>query len=110
LDVFDVLIGGEDLHNLKPDPEGLLIAVERLSVKEAIYVGDTVIDAEAARRANLPFVAVLTGVTGRSEFDTYSTVAVLDDLSSLGLGLPGIDLIRHDARTESGKDGSRPGL
>lgn len=80
---FDTVVGGEDLTHLKPDPEGLLTAMARLGVSEATYVGDTVIDAEAARRAGLPFVAVLTGVTGRGEFGVYPTAAILDDLTNL---------------------------
>src|SRR5262245_35574736 len=83
LTFFATLIGAEDLTRLKPDPEGLRLAFARLQAGAAIYVGDTVIDAEAARRAGLPFVAVLTGVTERAEFAAYPSIAVLDDLGPL---------------------------
>jgi len=83
LSSFDVVIGGEDLTRLKPDPEGLLLALARLSLSDAIYVGDTVIDAGAAENAGLPFVAVLSGVTSREEFAPYRPAAILDDLTAL---------------------------
>ena len=46
----------------KPDPTGLLVLAERLSVGSVVYVGDTVDDARAARRADArddrPYLAV----------------------------------------------------
>jgi phosphoglycolate phosphatase len=83
LSSFDVIIGGEDLTRLKPDPEGLLLAVSRLGAAGAVYVGDTVIDAGAAENAGLPFVAVLTGATLRDEFAPFRPAAILDDLATL---------------------------
>jgi phosphoglycolate phosphatase len=84
-DAFDVVLGDEDLPALKPDPRGLLLATGRLAVEpsDAVYVGDTVIDAEAARRAGVPFVAVLSGPTGRREFDGYEPLTVLEGVSEL---------------------------
>jgi phosphoglycolate phosphatase len=49
----------------------------------AIYVGDTTIDAEAAANAGLRFVAVLTGPTSREEFAPLTTVALLDSVAGL---------------------------
>jgi pyrophosphatase PpaX len=50
---FDVVVGLDTVHAPKPDPEGLLLALERLGVppSRAVYVGDRGIDLEAARRA-----------------------------------------------------------
>ncbi len=83
LDAFDLIVGGEDLTRLKPDPEGLLAAVAALGARSCLYVGDTVIDAQAAQNAGLPFVGVLTGVTRRHEFDGHQSIALLDDVSTL---------------------------
>jgi phosphoglycolate phosphatase len=70
LEPFDIIVGGEDVSRHKPDPESLLAAVERLggSPSGSLYVGDSVTDAETARRAGFPFAAVLNGVTTREEF------------------------------------------
>lgn len=85
LDLFDVIVGGEDVSRHKPDPEGLELAIGRLgaSFQTVLYVGDSVTDAEAARQASVPFVAVLSGVTPREAFQDYVTYEVLDDLSEL---------------------------
>lgn len=79
---FDFIIGGEDVSRHKPDPEGLQQAVARLNtpLEESLYVGDSVVDAEAARRAGMAFAAVLSGVTAREEFDGYPVAAVVENL------------------------------
>lgn len=85
LDRFDLIVGGEDIARFKPDPQGLLMAVERLNADPAqtLYVGDSVIDAQAAQNAGLSFVAVLSGTTPREAFAPYPARAVLPDLSAL---------------------------
>ena len=85
LDLFDVIVGGEDVPNHKPDPEGLRLAVERLgcSPLDCVYVGDSVVDAETAKRAGVPFVAVLSGVTPREAFGAYDVCQVLECVSDL---------------------------
>jgi phosphoglycolate phosphatase len=85
LEPFDVIVGGEDVSRHKPDPEGLLAAIERLggSPLGSLYVGDSVTDAETARRAGVPFAAVLNGVTPREAFKDYPAYRILDNLGEL---------------------------
>lgn len=85
LSFFQVIVGGEDVEQHKPDPEGLFKAMERLQCSPAsiVYVGDSLADAEVSKRAAVPFVAVLSGVTGRECFDGYEAIAVLENLSQL---------------------------
>jgi phosphoglycolate phosphatase len=85
LEPFDVIVGGEDVSRHKPDPEGLLAAIERLggSLSGSLYVGDSVTDAETARRAGVPFAAVLNGVTSREAFKDYPAYKILDNLGEL---------------------------
>jgi len=58
---FAVFVGDEDVSEPKPSPEGLRIAIQRLGIQpeHAVYVGDSVNDALAARDAGLRFVAAL---------------------------------------------------
>ena len=79
---FPVIVGGEDVAAHKPDPEGLLAAIERLggSLDRTLYVGDSVIDAETAKRAQVRFAAVLSGMTPEEDFVPYAPWAVLRDL------------------------------
>jgi phosphoglycolate phosphatase len=85
LEPFDVIVGGEDVSRHKPDPEGLLAAIERLggSQSSSLYVGDSVTDAETARRAGVPFAAVLNGVTPREAFKDYPVHRIMDNLGEL---------------------------
>ena len=82
---FEVIVGGEDVEELKPNPTGLLRAVRRLetSKKRCMYVGDSITDAETARRAGVRFVAALSGVTEREEFAEYEPVMVLGSAGEL---------------------------
>ena len=82
---FDVIVGGEDVACHKPHPEGALKAVEalRAGAEQTLYVGDSVVDAETAKRAKLPFVAVLTGVTRKDAFAGYDAIALVDSLTSV---------------------------
>ena len=82
---FDVIVGGDEVEEPKPSPEGILKAAARLGVtaNNVLYVGDSVIDAEAAHRASMSFAAVLTGTTNRGDFDPFLPLAILSDLGDL---------------------------
>ena len=82
---FQVVIGGEDVEQHKPHPQGLLEAMDKLecSPRSVVYVGDSVVDAELAQRAGVPLIAVLSGTTPREHFNDYRPLAVLDDISQL---------------------------
>ena len=84
-DLFASIVGGEDTASHKPDPEGLLRVLESLetSETEAVYVGDHVVDAEAAERASLAFVGVLTGTTTEDEFRQFPHITILPGVSEL---------------------------
>lgn len=58
---FDVVIADDDVANPKPDPEGLLTALDRLNVhaQHAIYVGDSPADMEAALAAGTRAAAAM---------------------------------------------------
>lgn len=82
---LSLIIGGQDVTKNKPDPEGLNLALERLGLDraEVLFCGDTVIDAETARRAGVDFCAVLNGTTPAEAFNDYPHVHVAPDLADL---------------------------
>ena len=84
-DAFEVIIGFEDVSKQKPNPSGLLTAVERLECvrQNCFYVGDSVTDAKTAQQANIDFIAVLSGVTPQAAFEDYDVYTVLKDVSGL---------------------------
>ena len=87
LEAFEAIVGGGDAA-YKPDPEGLLLAITQTesNPENCLYVGDSVTDAETARRADIAFIAVLSGVTPRTAFESYNAYAILKDVSGV-LGL-----------------------
>lgn len=89
---FSVIVGGDDVTSFKPDPSGLLSATGKLSRSKAnvLYVGDSLTDAETAKRASVPFIAVLSGVTERHEFSSHPVQHVLGNISELPVILPGV--------------------
>ena len=83
---MNFIVGGEDVKAAKPDPEGLLWAIERASgggKSEVLYVGDSVVDAATAQAAGTDFAGVLHGMTTREELDAYPHVAIVDDLRGI---------------------------
>lgn len=58
---FPVVIGGDSEHGRKPDPAPLHAAVAALDAREAVFAGDSEIDAETAARAGLPFALFTEG-------------------------------------------------
>ena len=68
---FQTVLGCEDVPVPKPDPSGLLLAASRLQVlpDRCLYIGDSLIDQQAARAAGMDFAAMLQGGTARERFD-----------------------------------------
>ena len=90
-DTLDLIVGSADVTHHKPDPEGLLLAMDRLGVRpeETLFCGDTVLDAGAAQNAGCHFAAVLNGTTPAEAFSAYPTDYIAKDLNALArwLGL-----------------------
>ena len=78
-----LVVGGDQVRRVKPDPEGLNRALSALGRESALYVGDTVIDAETAKRAGVDFAAVLNGATAAAEFSRWPCRYVAGDLWAL---------------------------
>lgn len=86
LGTFEVIVGGEDVKEHKPHPEGLLRALERLGVPpaQALYVGDHPLDGETAARAGTSFVAVRTGSRPPEIWDNAASIRAIDRAAELG--------------------------
>jgi HAD superfamily hydrolase (TIGR01509 family) len=80
-DVIDAVTSKDDAEASKPDPDIVQTALDKsgLDAPEAVFVGDTVWDVEAARRAGLDCVAVLTGGIAEHDLRDAGAVAVYRD-------------------------------
>ena len=95
LDLLDFVVGPDQLPRPKPDPAGILAALEAtgLGREEVLYCGDTVIDAGAGQNAGVDFCAVLNGTTPAEQFGPYPCVQIAPDLPALHAWLTGEGLV-----------------
>lgn len=84
-DAISAVTSSADVEEAKPDPDIFTTAREQagLDPDRCVVVGDTVWDAEAARRAGLRCVGVLSGGIARAELLEAGVVAVYDDVAAL---------------------------
>ncbi len=82
---LDVIVGEGEGIAPKPAPDMLLHALERIDVRpeEALYVGDSELDALAAAAAGMPFIALTTGHTPAAAFGRVGAAAVHASLAEL---------------------------
>lgn len=83
--LFDAVIGADDVASPKPAPDALHAALARIGAATdgALYVGDHPVDAQAAERAEVSFVAVLTGPSSRDEFRAHRVERFLASIEEL---------------------------
>ncbi len=81
----DIIIGGEDVKDAKPSPEGIGKAIYRLgaSKESVLYCGDSTVDAASAMNAGVDFAGVLHGITVREELQVYPNVGIIGNLLEL---------------------------
>jgi HAD superfamily hydrolase (TIGR01509 family) len=79
LQAFDVVVTDDDVMHPKPDPEGLMTALKAVNVRpsEAFYIGDSLLDCEAACAARISFGAALWS---KQTFEQDAFVAAVERL------------------------------
>ena len=85
-DLVDQVISADDVAKSKPHPDVFEAAMGRLpdiTPAEAIVVGDSPYDAEAADKAGLETIGVLCGGFAEAELREAGCLAVFDDLHDL---------------------------
>lgn len=82
---FDAIVTCDDTKNHKPHPDPILHVCKLLKVKpnEVIYVGDSLVDFEASRKANVRFVGVLSGDLREEELRKNGVENVISSVSEL---------------------------
>ena len=72
-----------DVEETKPEPDLVEAALARAGTREAVMVGDSIWDAEAAKRAGIPTVGVISGGYSESELRAAGAVEVLESVAEL---------------------------
>jgi HAD superfamily hydrolase (TIGR01509 family) len=73
----------DDVEASKPDPDLLDAALRKLGTRDAVLIGDTPWDCEAARQAGIPTIAVLTGGFPEADLREAGAEAVFASLDEL---------------------------
>jgi HAD superfamily hydrolase (TIGR01509 family) len=72
-----------DVERTKPEPDLVLAALEKAGDDNAVMVGDSTWDCEAARRAGIETIGVLTGGFSREELTEAGAAAVFESIAKL---------------------------
>jgi HAD superfamily hydrolase (TIGR01509 family) len=72
-----------DVEATKPEPDLVVAAVEKAGGGEAVMVGDSTWDCEAAKRAGLDTIAVLTGGFSEAELRDSGALVVYSSIQDL---------------------------
>ena len=74
-----------DVDTAKPQPDIIEVALKRAGVTadRAVFIGDSVWDAEACRRAGVPSIGVLSGGVSRDELTAGGAQVVFEDAREL---------------------------
>ena len=86
-DVADGWTTSADVEATKPEPDLVAAAVEKAGGGKAVMIGDSTFDCEAAKRADVPTVGVLTGGFAESELREAGAVDVFDSIEALRASL-----------------------
>jgi HAD superfamily hydrolase (TIGR01549 family) len=73
----------DDVEATKPEPDLVVAAVEKAGGGEAVMVGDSTWDCEAAKRAGLDTIAVLTGGFSETELRDAGALVVYSSIKEL---------------------------
>lgn len=82
---FDAVYGGDSLPQRKPDPAPLEATFQALGAGPRLFVGDSEVDGETARRANVPFLLYTEGyrnhgvdqIPHKAQFSDFAELAGL---------------------------------
>jgi phosphoglycolate phosphatase-like HAD superfamily hydrolase len=75
----------EDVDTAKPQPDIVQVALDRAGVnaERAVFVGDTVWDVIACRRAAVKTIALLSGGVSREELEKAGAQSIFDNARHL---------------------------
>jgi HAD superfamily hydrolase (TIGR01549 family) len=82
-EVLDAWTTKDDVENAKPEPDLVRAAMDKAGMDEAVMIGDTPWDIEAARKAGVETICVITGGFSEQELRDAGALAVYESLPEL---------------------------
>jgi HAD superfamily hydrolase (TIGR01509 family) len=81
--VADDWTSSADVEQTKPNPDLVQTALDKVGGGDAVMIGDSVWDVEAAKRAGIPTIAVRTGGFGHDELVEAGAANVFESIDEL---------------------------
>lgn len=74
LPYLHLVVTRDEMRRLKPSPDGILLAIEKLGIKkeDALYVGDLVVDIQASRDAGIRCLSIASGIYAAEELARFT--------------------------------------
>jgi HAD superfamily hydrolase (TIGR01549 family) len=82
-DLVDGWTTSGDVEKTKPKPDLVVAAMEKAGGDDAVMIGDSVWDCEAAKRAKVPAIGVLSGGFSREELEAAGAKTVFESIAEL---------------------------
>jgi HAD superfamily hydrolase (TIGR01549 family) len=82
-DLLDAATSAGDVEETKPHPEPIESALAKAGTRDAVMIGDSRWDIEAAAKAGIPTVCVLTGGWSEQELRGHGAASVFDSIPHL---------------------------
>jgi HAD superfamily hydrolase (TIGR01509 family) len=82
-ELADAWTTDDDVEATKPEPDLVQAALEKAGTEDAVMVGDTPWDVEAARKAGIETICVITGGFSEQELREAGAVAVFESVEEL---------------------------
>ena len=82
-EVADAWTSSADVEQTKPHPDLVQTALDKAGGGDAVMIGDSVWDVEAAKRAGIPTIAVRTGGFGHDELVEAGAANVFESIDEL---------------------------
>ena len=83
--LFELIIGNDDVVNVKPDPEPVLLAIEKLGLEkeDVMMIGDNSHDIEAGKNAGVKTAGVAWSIKGEEFLKQYNPDYILQHMTDL---------------------------
>lgn len=81
--IFDYIVGKEDVKHSKPYPDEILKAEHLAKLKADFMVGDSIYDVIAAKKARVKSISVLTGIAKAKELMKYRPDYIMNDVNEI---------------------------
>ena len=82
-DCIDGWTSKDDVERTKPHPDAIEAALERAGTRDGVMIGDSRWDIEAAARAGLDTICVITGGWSKQELRDHGAIAVFESIPDL---------------------------